>query len=119
MKAFQFALLLLIASCSSEKDKAAPDESVKGSISEHQIKPVEKGSLEPQVKQLKKAIEVNTSITRDTNNLRKKTVKRTNSKFVKNSVEVVPWDLDSEKNWNKQNDPEFVEDPRVVVPWEE
>lgn len=119
MKVFQIVLLLLVVGCSSESDKIVPDDPVKKSTLEPQIKSVEPVTIEPQVKQLEKATEVNTPVIKSTNNLRKKAEKRTNSRLVKDSVKIVPWDLDSGQNWDKQNDPEFVEDPRVVIPWEE
>lgn len=98
---FCVCYFFLTVGCSSESDKTGPDESAKESISEPQIKSVEKVTLEPQIKQLEKATEVNTPITKSTNNLRKKAEKRTNSKLVKDSVEVVPWDIVPGKNWAK------------------
>ena len=99
---FYVCYFLLIIGCSSESDKTTPDESIKESILEPQIKPVEK------------VVEVNTPIQKSAVNPRENIEKKTDSKFVADSVEVIPWDIAPRKTWNKptwegENWPEDIE----------
>lgn len=90
---FYVCYLFLIIGCSSESDKTTPEESIKETILEP----------EPQIKSVEKVeeVKVNTLIQNSTDNPRKKIEKQTDSKFVAESVEVIPWDIAPGKTWSK------------------
>ena len=93
---FYVCYLFLIIGCSSESDKTTPDEPIKETIlePESQIKSVE-------IKSVEKVAEVNTLIQNSTDSPRENIEKQTDSKFVADSVEVIPWDIAPGKTWNK------------------
>ena len=100
---FYVCYFFLIIGCSSESDKTTPDESIKENISDKTApdESIKENILAPQIKSLEKVAEVNTLIQNSTDNLRENIEKQTDSEFVEDSVEVVPWDIVPGKNWTK------------------